>query len=151
MCCWPHLHTWILYGPNSTEKNLSNQDCISVVPVTIIISGIFILLSRVDVVFLSWSLFPVFPRIQTVACVFYFQSNFIGSYFLYSPRRPNSLIDFICVLFIGCPWVAVSGIPPFSNLFLLILVSRFFFDWLKYLETMFRLRSKGKYICGGSF
>ena len=35
------------------------------------------------------------------ACVFYSQSNFIGSYFLYSPRRQAFLIDFICV-FIGC-------------------------------------------------
>ena len=55
--------------------------------VTIIILEIFILLSRVDVVFLFWSLIPVFPRIQTVAHVFYSQNNFIGSYFLYSPRR----------------------------------------------------------------
>ena len=39
--------------------------------VTIIISGIFMPLSRVDVVFLFWSLFPVFPRIQTVAWLFY--------------------------------------------------------------------------------
>ena len=30
---------------------------------------------------------PVFTRIQTVTCLFYSQSNFIGSYFLYSPRR----------------------------------------------------------------
>ena len=39
--------------------------------VTIIISGIFMSLSRVDVVFLFWSLFLVFPRLQTVACLFY--------------------------------------------------------------------------------
>ena len=44
-------------------------------------------LSRVDVVFLFWSLFPVFPRIQNVACIFYFQSNFIGSYFMHSLRK----------------------------------------------------------------
>ena len=31
-CCRPHLHTWILYGPDSIEKKLSRQDCISVVP-----------------------------------------------------------------------------------------------------------------------
>ena len=55
--------------------------------VTIKISRIFISLSRVHVVFLFWSLFPVFPRIQTVACLFYSQSNFIGSYFLYSLGR----------------------------------------------------------------
>ena len=30
-----------------------------------------------------------------------FSKNFIGSYFLYSPRRQAFLIDFICV-FIGC-------------------------------------------------
>ena len=53
--------------------------------VTIIISGILIFLSRVDAVFLFWSLILVFLRIQTFACVFYSQSNFIGSYFLYSP------------------------------------------------------------------
>ena len=58
-------------------------------------------LSRVDVVLLFWSLIPVFPRIQTVAYVFHSQSNFIGSYFLYSPRRQAFLIDFICV-FIDC-------------------------------------------------
>ena len=58
-------------------------------------------LSRVDVVWLFWSLIPVFPRIQTVAYVFHSQSNFIGSYFLYSPRRQAFLIDFICV-FIDC-------------------------------------------------
>ena len=58
-------------------------------------------LSRVDVVSLFWSLIPVFPRIQTVAYVFHSQSNFIGSYFLYSPRRQAFLIDFICV-FIDC-------------------------------------------------
>ena len=39
-------------------------------------------LSRVDVVLLFWSLIPVFPRTQTVAYVFYPQSNFIGNYFL---------------------------------------------------------------------
>ena len=44
-------------------------------------------LSRVGVVFLFRSLFPVFPRIQTVASLFYSQSVFIGSYFLYFPRR----------------------------------------------------------------
>ena len=71
--------------------------------VTIIISGIFMSLSRVDVVFLFWSLFPVFFRIRTVACLFYSQSDFSGSAFL------------LVVL-----WVAVSVIPPFSNLFLLI-------------------------------
>ena len=76
-------------------------------------------LSRVDVVLLFWSLIPVFPLIQTVAYVFCSQSNFIGSYFLYSPRRQAFLIDFICVLLIVL-WVAVSGIPPFSNLFLLM-------------------------------
>ena len=74
---------------------------LSLLIVTIIISGIFILLSRVDAVFLFWSLFLVFPRIQTFACVFYSQGNFIGSYFLYSPRRQAFLIDLICV-FIGC-------------------------------------------------
>ena len=31
-CCGPHLHTWISYGPNFVKKNLSWQDCISVVP-----------------------------------------------------------------------------------------------------------------------
>ena len=55
--------------------------------VIITISGIFMSLSRVDVVFLFWSLFPVFPRIQTVACLFYSQSKCICSYFLYSPHR----------------------------------------------------------------
>ena len=58
-------------------------------------------LSHVDVVFLFWSLFPVFPRIQTVACLFYSQTDFIGSYFLCSPRRQIFLIYFLCV-FIGC-------------------------------------------------
>ena len=53
--------------------------------VTIIISGIFILLSRVNVVFLFWPLFPVFSHIQTVACLFYSQGNFIGSYFCTPP------------------------------------------------------------------
>ena len=57
------------------------------------------------------------------------------------------LIDFICVLLVVL-WVAVSGIPSSSNLFLLILVSRFFFDWLKYLGTWFRLRTNGKYRYG---
>ena len=56
--------------------------------VTIIIFGICMLLSCVNVVFLFWPLFPVFPRIQAVACVFYSQSNFIGSYFPNSPHRP---------------------------------------------------------------
>ena len=50
---------------------------------------IFMLLSRVDVNFLFWSLFPAFPRIQTVPCVCYSLSNFIGSYFPYSPRGPT--------------------------------------------------------------
>ena len=45
-------------------------------------------------------------------------------------------------------WVAVSGIPPFSNLFLVIFSFWLFFDWLKYLGTLFRLRLNGKYICG---
>ena len=81
--------------------------------VTILISGIFMLLSCVNIVFLFWSLFPVFPRIQTVACVFYSQSNFIGSYFPYSPSRPTAFL--LVVL-----WVAVSGIPPSSNPLLLI-------------------------------
>ena len=83
-------------------------------------------LSRVDVVLLFWSLIPVFPCIQTVAYVFYSQSNFIGSYFLCSPRRQAFLIDFICVLLIVL-WVAVSGLPPFSNLFLLIFSFYIFF------------------------
>ena len=59
------------------------------------------LLSRVDVVFLFWSLFPVFPRIQTAVCLFYSQSDYIGSYFLYSPRDKPFLIYFLCS-FIGC-------------------------------------------------
>ena len=60
----------------------------SVIPVvTTIISGILMSLSRVDVVFLFWSLFPVFPGIQIVGCLFYSQSGFSGSHFLYSPRR----------------------------------------------------------------
>ena len=45
-------------------------------------------------------------------------------------------------------WVAVSGIPPSSNLFLLILISRLFFDWLKYLGTWFQSRTNGKYRYG---
>ena len=68
--------------------------------VTIIISVIFMPLYHVDVVFLFWSLFPVFPHIQTVTCVFYFQSNFIGSYFPYSPVDQPFLVYFICI-FIG--------------------------------------------------
>ena len=44
-------------------------------------------LSRVDVVFLFWSLFPVFPRIQTVACLFCSRNDFIGNYFRYCPRK----------------------------------------------------------------
>ena len=44
-------------------------------------------------------------------------------------------------------WVALSGISPFSNLFLLFLISSNF-DWLKYLGTLFRLRTNGKYIYG---
>ena len=72
--------------------------------VTIIISGIFMLLSRVNAVFLFWSLFLVFSRIQTVACAFHYQSNFIGSFFLYSPRRPTFSNLFhmrLYLLFIG--------------------------------------------------
>ena len=45
-------------------------------------------------------------------------------------------------------WVAVSGIPPSSNLFLLILISRSFFDSLKYLGTWFQSRTNGKYRYG---
>ena len=35
-------------------------------------------LSRVEVVFLFWSLFPVFSRMQTFAYLFYSQRDFIG-------------------------------------------------------------------------
>ena len=104
-------------------------------------------LSRVNVAFLFWSLFPVFPRIQTVACVFHSQSNFIGSFFLYSPRRPT-FSDLFHMRFHWWFWVAVSGILPFSNLFLLIFLISSSFDWLKYLGTLFRLRTNGKYING---
>ena len=31
-CCGPHLHTWISNGPDSVEKKLSRQDCISMIP-----------------------------------------------------------------------------------------------------------------------
>ena len=76
-------------------------------------------LCRVDVVFLFWSLFPVFPRIQTVSCLFYSQSNSIGSYFLYSPPPPPPvdqpfLIYFNAFLLVVL-WVAVSGIPRFQS------------------------------------
>ena len=69
--------------------------------VTIIISGIFISLSRVDIVFLFWSLFPVFPHIQTFACLCYSQSNFIGSYFLYSSCRQT----FSVLFYMGFYWL----------------------------------------------
>ena len=105
------------------------------------------LLSRVNVVFLFWSLFPVFPRIQTVACVFHSQSNFFGSFFLYSPRRPT-FFGLFHMRFHWLFWVAVSGIRPLSNLFLLIFLVSSNFDWLKYLGTLFRLRTNGKYIYG---
>ena len=96
--------------------------------VTIIISGIFILLSRVDAVFLFWSLFLVFPRIPTAACVVYSQSNFINSYFLYSPRRQAFLVGFICV-FIGC---SLGSSFRYSPVFKPFLVNFWFLDffWL---------------------
>ena len=31
-CCGSHLYTWILYGPDSVEKNISRQGYISAVP-----------------------------------------------------------------------------------------------------------------------
>ena len=52
------------------------------------IENIYVI-TRFEVVFLFRSLFPVFPRIQTVACLFYSQSDVIGSCFLYSPRRQS--------------------------------------------------------------
>ena len=55
--------------------------------------------------------------IQTFACVFYSQSNFIGVYFLYSPRRQAFLIDFICV-FIGCSLDSSFRYSPVFKLFL---------------------------------
>ena len=78
-----------------------------------IISGIFMLLSRVDVVFLFWSLFRVFSRIQIVTCLFYSQSNFVGSYFVYCPRR-QTFSDLFPLRFLFIVlWVTASGIPSF--------------------------------------
>ena len=56
-------------------------------------------LSRVDVVFPFWSLFPIFPRTQTVAGLLYSQSNSIGNYFLYSPGG-QIVFDFILYAFL---------------------------------------------------
>ena len=83
--------------------------------VTIIISGIFMSLSRVDVAFLFWSLFPVFPRIQTFAVYFILKAILLVVISCTPPVDKPFLIFFLLV-FIGS-WVAVSGILPFSNLF----------------------------------
>ena len=57
-------------------------------------------LSRADVAFLYWSLFPVFSRIQIVACLFYSQSDFIDGYFLYSPLdKPQTFSDIFSMRF----------------------------------------------------
>ena len=76
-------------------------------------------LFHVDVVFLFWSLFLVFPRVQTVACLFYSQSDFIVSYFLYSLGRQPFLIYFLCV-FIGCSLGSSFRYSPVFKFFLLI-------------------------------
>ena len=38
-CCGPHLHTWILFGPDSVEKNLSRQDSYISGPRTLYFAG----------------------------------------------------------------------------------------------------------------
>ena len=68
---------WEYYGDNILKGGICNNNN----------SGIFMSLYHVDLIFLFWSLFPIFPHIQTVTCLFYSQSDFIGSYFLYSHHR----------------------------------------------------------------
>ena len=73
-------------------------------------------LSRVNVVFLFWSLFPVFSRIQTVACLFYSQSDFIGRYFLYSPHK-QIFSDLFSMRFIDCSLGSSFWYSPVFKLF----------------------------------
>ena len=69
--------------------------------VTITIVGIFLSSSRVDAVFCFGHYFRYFPRIKTVAYLFYSRSDFIGSYFRYSPVTNKEIclvrIVVICV------------------------------------------------------
>ena len=84
--------------------------------VTIIISGIFILLSRVDVVFCFVHYFRYFPVYKLSLVYFILKAILLVVISCTPPVDRTFLIyAFLLVVF----WVVVSGIPPFSNLFLL--------------------------------
>ena len=103
---------------------------------TIAISGIVVSLSRVNLVLLFWSLFPVFPVYKPLYVYFILEAILLVVISGTPPENKPFVICFLSV-FIACSLgSSFRYFPRFQTFFLLILVSSNF-DWAKIFGKFF--------------